>query len=60
MSSKKEFFFLKNMVVPWGNLSFASLRTWLFLGEQLKPIFTLGICFHPFHSWMEKISQEKI
>jgi hypothetical protein len=48
------------MVVPWGNLSFALLGTWLFLGEKLKPLFTLGIFFHPFHLWMENISQEKV
>jgi hypothetical protein len=47
------------MVVLWGNLNLALLGTWFFPREQLKPLYTLGICFHPFHSWMKKIIQEK-
>jgi hypothetical protein len=47
------------MVVPWGNLSLVLLGTWFFLIEQLKPLYILGIFFHPFHSWMKKIIQEK-
>ncbi len=35
------FLFLNNMVVPWGNLSIVILGTWLFLEEQLKPLFLL-------------------
>jgi hypothetical protein len=48
------------MVASWGNLSLTPLGTWLFPWEQLKPFFTFGIFFHPFHLWMKKIIQEKV
>jgi hypothetical protein len=36
------------------------LGTWLFLGEQLKPLSTLRNCFHPFHLWVKKINWKKV
>jgi hypothetical protein len=47
------------MVALQGNLNLTPLGTWLFLEEQLKPLLTSRICFHPFCSWMKKIIQEK-
>jgi hypothetical protein len=42
------------MVAPWDKLSLAPLGTWLFPKEQLKPIFILGIYFHPFFCELKK------
>jgi len=56
---RRSYFSFDNMIVPWHDLSLALLGIWFFPREQLKPLYTSGIGFHPFHSWMKKIIQEK-
>ncbi len=47
-SEKKSHFFFQNVVAPKDNLSLIPLKILSFSKEQIKPLFTSRICFHPF------------